>query len=357
MVGEYVAGHQSHWHISTLWYCNLPFFQFDQVIKSFFFQYPVFFVKLFISNPDVITLFSHLNCVQDAQILYLVVGDSVHKCECLFLLIRLYASNEMKIGIGGHLSDELLHLFTNLNSQVFFVWLCFHWLKFLFKNAFNNRGLWLGEFGDDVFSQEILIFIPETFNHVFNFTGSVFDDERVSDVGGIRRWKVFMMLMIFSDVGEEVDIFDVKSAAFVEEVVNTFGWWFNKFDNFEIVGKVKLRNAWFKAFRLEYFFLLNKNLFEVNLMYFFVSKIYTKLLKTVFLEHFEPINIEEFNIIALWCWFILITFINFHIKFLNYPGEESFVNSFCHWISAFLALFRSQRYVHQLTCNHFFMED
>ncbi len=107
-----------------------------------------------------------------------------------------------------------------------------------------------------------------------------------------------MILMIFSNVSKKVKIFDIKSAAFVKKVVNAFGWWLDEFNDFEIVSKVELRNAGFEALRFEYFFLLNKNLLEVNLVYFLVSKIDTELFKTVFFEHFKAVNVKKLDFVA-----------------------------------------------------------
>ncbi len=49
------------------------------------------------------------------------------------------------------------------------------------------------------------------------------DDKGISDVGGVGRWEVLMIFMIFSNVGKKVKVFDVESTAFIEEVVNAFG--------------------------------------------------------------------------------------------------------------------------------------
>ena len=71
----------------------------------------------------MVAFLSHLNGVQDTQILYLIVGNSVDKGESLFLFVGFDA---MEIGVGGHLSDKFLDLFSNLDSQVLLVGFSFH---------------------------------------------------------------------------------------------------------------------------------------------------------------------------------------------------------------------------------------
>ena len=38
---------------------------------------------------------------------------------------------------------------------------------------------------------------------------------------------------------------------------------------------------------------MNEDLLKVNLMYFLVSEVHTQLLKTVLVEHLEPIDIQQ----------------------------------------------------------------
>jgi hypothetical protein len=87
----------------------------------------------------MVAFFSHLNGVQNAQILNLIVGNSVHKGERFFLFIRFNTANEMKICIVGHLTDKFFDLFSNFNPQIFLVRFVFHHLQFFFKDTFDNR--------------------------------------------------------------------------------------------------------------------------------------------------------------------------------------------------------------------------
>lgn len=53
----------------------------------------------------------------------------------------------------------------------------------------------------NILTQEILVFVSEAIDHILNLSGSMFDNEGVSDVGGIINWKVLMSLMGFSNIG------------------------------------------------------------------------------------------------------------------------------------------------------------
>ncbi len=101
-----------------------------------------------------------------------------------------------------------------------------------------------------------------------------------------------MLLMVFPDICQEVQILDIESAAFVEQVVNAFGWGVNEFKDFEIVSEVEVRDARLEAFWFEDFLFLNEDLLEVNLVNFFVGEINAKLLKTIFFEDLKPVNVE-----------------------------------------------------------------
>ena len=52
-----------------------------------------------------------------------------------------------------------------------------------------------------------------------------------------------MVLMIFPNICQEVQILNVESAAFVEQVVNAFGREVDEFKDFEIVSEVEVRDA------------------------------------------------------------------------------------------------------------------
>lgn len=74
----------------------------------------------------MVAFLSHLNGVQDTQILDLIVRNSVNKGESFFLFVGFDAANKMEIGVVGHLSDKFLDLFSNLDSQVLLVGFSFH---------------------------------------------------------------------------------------------------------------------------------------------------------------------------------------------------------------------------------------
>lgn len=52
-----------------------------------------------------------------------------------------------------------------------------------------------------------------------------------------------MLLMVFPDICQEVQILNVESAAFVEQVVNAFVRGVDEFKDFEIVSEVEVRDA------------------------------------------------------------------------------------------------------------------
>lgn len=53
----------------------------------------------------MITLFSHLDCIENSEIFNLVVTNSINKSESLFLLIGFNTPHEMQICIFGHFFD------------------------------------------------------------------------------------------------------------------------------------------------------------------------------------------------------------------------------------------------------------
>ncbi len=74
-----------------------------------------------------------------------------------------------------------------------------------------------------------------------------------------------------------------------------------------------MRNAGFEALRFKYFFLLNENLLEVNLVYFLVGKIDTELFKTVFFEHFKAVNVKKLDFVTLRIELMILAFVDFEI--------------------------------------------
>lgn len=60
-----------------------------------------------------------------------------------------------------------------------------------------------------------------------------------------------------------------------------------------------MRDAGLQPLIFKYFFLINEDLIEINLMYFFVGIVDAKLLKTVPFKHLKPVNIQKFNLFAL----------------------------------------------------------
>ncbi len=116
-------------------------------------------------------------------------------------------------------------------------------------------------------------------------------------------------------------------------------------------------NTGFETFRFEYFFLLDEDLLEVNLVYFLVCKIDTELFETVFLEHFKTVNVEKLDFIAFRMRLIVLSFIHIEVEFFDNPGKESFINGLGHGVSTLLALLGSQGNVHQFSCNYLFVEN
>ena len=152
VVRENVTCHQPHWHVSALGTWYLPLLQINQVGQSLFFQNTKLFVKLLVRNSHMVAFFPHLNGIQNAQVLDLIVRHSVHKHKCLFLFVWFYASNKMKTAVGWHLTDKFLDFFSNLDPQILFVWFSFHCFEFFFKDTFDYKCFRLGKFENNIFS-------------------------------------------------------------------------------------------------------------------------------------------------------------------------------------------------------------
>lgn len=72
-------------------------------------------VELGVVLPDVVGVLAHLDGVEDAEVLDLVVADLVHEGEALLHLVGLYAADEVQVGVAGHLADEVSHLLADLD--------------------------------------------------------------------------------------------------------------------------------------------------------------------------------------------------------------------------------------------------
>lgn len=105
MVGKNITGHQLHRKIAALGMRNVSILQADQMIQLILLQNTKLLVKIFVKNSDMITLFSHLDRIEDSKIFNLVVTDSIDKSEGFLLLIGFNTSHEMQICIFGHFFD------------------------------------------------------------------------------------------------------------------------------------------------------------------------------------------------------------------------------------------------------------
>ena len=71
----------------------------------------------------MITIFSHSYCIKHAEISDLVIANPINECERLLILVRLYASDKVHVGVVGHFVHESCDLFTNFETKELFV--CF----------------------------------------------------------------------------------------------------------------------------------------------------------------------------------------------------------------------------------------
>lgn len=130
-----------------------------------------------------------------------------------------------------------------------------------------------------------------------------------------------MALMGLSYVCQKISVFHIQGTTFIKKIVNTFRRRINKFNDLKIISEVKIGNGTSQTFRCEQFFLMNEYLFKINLVNFFVCVIDTKLLKAIFLEHLEPINIEQFDFLQTAKFTQILSLINFIVQFLNNPQK------------------------------------
>ena len=148
----------------------------------------------------MIALLSHLDCIENSEILNLVVTNSINKSESLFLLVGFNTPHEMQIRIFGHFLNQFSHLFSDFDTKELFDILTFHSFQLLLKNGLENLALRLGEFVYNILSQKVFVFIPKSLDHVLNLAWRMLDDKGIPNVRGVGRWEMFVGFVIFSDI-------------------------------------------------------------------------------------------------------------------------------------------------------------
>lgn len=160
---------------------------------------------------------------------------------------------------------------------------------------------------------------------------------------------MIVLFMMFAHIGKEIIVFYVQCATLVKEIENTLIKGIKKVNDLCVVCECKLRNDTFKALLLKSIFFVNEDLLKVNLMYLFISVVYTELFEAIMLKHLETINIQKLYL--PYFIFTCVIYIQSSIKLFNKPLKKAFIDGFCHWVSSLITLSFRQSTEHQLACN------
>ena len=163
----------------------------------------------------MVGVFSHTNRIQNPKVSDLIVTDSIHKLKWIFLLVRFDASDKMQIGVSRHLDDQLRNLSPNFESQELFGWLLLHFILETFEQRIDDWRRRCGELLNNIIPHEIFIFHPKSFHHVLDVSGSMADNEALFESRVISGWEVFMSLVVFFYIGQEINVTNIERAALV----------------------------------------------------------------------------------------------------------------------------------------------
>lgn len=150
-------------------------------------------------------------------------------------------------------------------------------------------------------------------------------------------------------ISQKIVIFHVQWATLVKEIEDTLIKSVKKVDDLCIVCECQFGNDAFKALLLKCVFLVNEDLFKINLMDLFVGVVDAELFKTIMFKHLEAIDIQKLHL--PYFFFSCAVDIQSSIELFYEPLKKTFIDGFCHWVSSFAALSLSQCTEHQFSCN------
>lgn len=195
-------------------------------------------VELGVVLPDVVGVLPHLDGVQDAQVFDLVVAHLVHKVEALLELVGLDAADEVQVGVGRHLADQVPHLLSDLHSQKPLVALHLQTLPPLLEPLGNDLQLGLAQLLHDVLPDQIFVLLSKPLSHVLDVPRRMPHDEGPAEVDVIGRRELIMLLMMFAHIRKEVIILDIERTALVQQVKNALVEGIQQFNDLGIISEV-----------------------------------------------------------------------------------------------------------------------
>lgn len=193
---------------------DFPLRHLDQQSKVVF-EYAILLIEVDVGSSDVIGVLSHLDGIEDPQVLYLVVADAVGKMKGVFFFIGFDASDEVHIGIGRHLKYKLSHLFSNLDAQKLFIPFLLQKLVLLSEGLTDKFDLDVSQPKEQIFSYQVFVLLSETVDHIFDVPRGVLYYKGFSDVGQIARWEMLVGVVVLLNAGQKVVVSYVHRTTFV----------------------------------------------------------------------------------------------------------------------------------------------
>lgn len=157
----------------------------------------------------MVGVLAHLYRIQDAQVPDLIVADPIHKQKSLLFLVRLNAPDEVHVSVCRHLGNQLPHLFPDLDAQVPFVPFMLQLLVLLAESISDELYLDRAQSHQQVLSYQVLVLLPETFDHILDVARSVPDHKRFPGVYQIARREMVMMIVLLFYTTQKIIIFYV----------------------------------------------------------------------------------------------------------------------------------------------------
>ena len=293
-------------------------------------------VELGVVLSDVVGVLAHLDGVEDAEVLDLVVADLVHEGEALLHLVGLYAADEVQVGVVGHLADEVSHLLADLDPEEPLVALHLEALPPLLEALRDYLQLRLAQLLHDVLPDQVLVLLSEALRHVLDVPWRVPDDEGPAQVDVVGGGELVMLLVMLADVGEEVIVLDVEGAALVQQVEDALVEGVQQLDDLAVVGEVELGDYVLQPLLPQHVLLVDEHLLEVDLVDPLVCVVHAELLEAVVLEHLEAVDVQELYGPRLLLH--LVARVELPVQLLDQPLEQALVNCLRHRIPPLSAL-------------------
>jgi hypothetical protein len=173
----------------------------------------------------------------------------------------------------------------------------------------------VAELIDDILSYQIFIFISKSLRHILDLSRSVLDYKGFSEIDVVSWRKLFMLIVLFANIGEEVIVPNIDRATLIKEIKHAFVESIKQFYDLYVISKAQFGNNAFEPLLLESTLLVNEHLLKVDLMNLFVRIVHAELFKAVMIEHFEPIYIQKLEVPHVFLFGIV--YIQSSVQFLD----------------------------------------